>query len=115
MLRRVAVVRSSASKESSALIMMVTTIGELGSKLAIISNRHTPRRNIMRIRRLLATAHVLISPILAILMMEALLCSEASVIMRATRRNIPEHGILDFIESLEIRRCWFAPNYVERF
>jgi hypothetical protein len=47
------------------------------------------------ILRLLITANVIsISPILVTLMMEAL-CSFATLILpRATRRNIPENGIL---------------------
>jgi hypothetical protein len=47
------------------------------------------------VRRLLVTANVVpSSPILVNLIMEALRSSETSVHMRATGRNIPEHGIL---------------------
>jgi hypothetical protein len=46
-------------------------------------------------RRLLVTANVVpTSPIHVSMMMEALHSSKTSVLTRATRRNIPEDGIL---------------------
>jgi demethoxyubiquinone hydroxylase (CLK1/Coq7/Cat5 family) len=44
MSRRVALVRTDISEERSASIMRVTRIGELGTTLAVTSNRHTLRR-----------------------------------------------------------------------
>jgi hypothetical protein len=45
MLRRVALVRAGVSEELSAYIIRVTRIGELGTTLALTSNRRTLRRN----------------------------------------------------------------------
>jgi hypothetical protein len=45
MLRRVAVVRTDVSEERSAYIIRVTRIGELGTVLAVTSNRRRLRRN----------------------------------------------------------------------
>jgi hypothetical protein len=47
MLRRVALVRTDVSEELSASIIGVTRIGELGTTLAITSNRRMLRRNML--------------------------------------------------------------------
>jgi hypothetical protein len=71
-----AVERTNVSEERGASIIMVTRIGELGT-------------------RLLLTANVILSsPILVTLMMEALRSSEMLVFIRSTRRKIPEDSIL---------------------
>jgi hypothetical protein len=45
MLRRVALVRTDVSEELSASFIRVTRVGELGTTLAVTSNRRTLRRN----------------------------------------------------------------------
>jgi hypothetical protein len=71
MLCRVALVRADVSEELSITFIMVTRIGELGTKLVTAS-----------------------SPILVTLMKLALSYFETSFPTRATRRNIPEDAIL---------------------
>jgi hypothetical protein len=99
MLRRVDLVRTDVSEELSASIITVTRIGELGTTLAVTSNRRMLRRNtvtlyffpfLRSVRRLPVMANVPSSPILVTLMMEARGSSETSVLTRGTRRNIPK-------------------------
>jgi hypothetical protein len=51
MLRCVALVRTDVSEELSVSFIMVTRIGELGTKLAVTSNRRTLRRNTISSQR----------------------------------------------------------------
>jgi hypothetical protein len=48
MLRRVAHVRTEVSEELSASIIRITRLGEIGTTLALTSNRRTLRRNMQR-------------------------------------------------------------------
>jgi hypothetical protein len=104
LLRCVPLVRTDVSEESSAFIVRVRKIGELGRTLAAASNLATEARFLSHILFLfsllwfLVTANVVPSTsILITLIMEVIIYSETSVRTRATRRNIPGDGILHFL------------------
>jgi hypothetical protein len=76
-LRLVSLVRTDVSEESITSIIRVTRFGELGTNLAVASYCFVPS-----------------AQILSTLMMEAIICSETSVLKRAKRPNIREDSIL---------------------
>jgi hypothetical protein len=78
MLRRVALVRTDVSEELSASIIREKRIGELGTTLAVTSTRLVPS-----------------SPILVILMMEALGSSET--LQRASVANVSTSASVSFL------------------
>jgi hypothetical protein len=62
-----------------------------------VDKNRRARNNISSVLPLLVTANVVLSSkILVTLMMDAIRSSETSVLIRATRRNIHEVGILGF-------------------
>jgi hypothetical protein len=86
MLCRVALVRTDVSENRIVYIISVTGLVELGTTLAVF---------LRSVLRLLLTANVVPSSTsLVTLIMEAIRSPETSVLTRATRRNIPEDGVL---------------------
>jgi hypothetical protein len=94
MLCRVPLVRTDVSEERIASIIRVTRICDIGTMLAVTSNRRAHIVFLLFVIRFLVTANVVpISQNHVTLMMEVKQSSETSVLTRGTPRNIPEDGI----------------------
>jgi hypothetical protein len=103
MLHCVALVRTDIWEECIVSIIRMTKIGEIGTSLAVTSNRNTLRK--------LVTANVFLSsPILVNLLMEAISSSEISVLKKITQRNIPEDDILRSHRRENLKSCRALPD-----
>jgi hypothetical protein len=93
-LHRVALARTNVSEKCIASIIKVTRIVVLWTLTKLATEAHCEEM-------LLVTANVVpSSPILPILMMEAIRSSEASALTRTWRLHIPEDGILQLYVTL---------------
>jgi hypothetical protein len=88
----VVLVRIDVSEERIASVIKVTRIVELIT-LAVTSNSST-LCDFFSVLWLLITSNVPSSPIPVTQMMERIRSSETLVLKRATRRHIPEYGIV---------------------
>jgi hypothetical protein len=121
MLHCVALVKTDVSKELSASFIRATRIGELGTTLAVTSNRHTLVFLRSMLRLLVTASLVHSSPILVTVMKEALSSSETSALTRATRCNILENAILHrrgsdvtiFPSQYNLRKSWTKKEFLE--
>jgi hypothetical protein len=100
MLHQVAPVRTDVSEERIASIIRMTRIGELGTTLAVTSNRH-----------MLLVTDIHSSPIPVTPMMKALHSSKTSVLTKATLHNITEDGIFHFEDCFGCSRILQATRW----
>jgi hypothetical protein len=80
-------VGTDVSEERIASVISVKRISELGTMF------------LRSVLQLLVAANVILISLIIFTLMEAIRSSETSLITRATRRHIPEYGILLFIMS----------------
>jgi hypothetical protein len=98
----VALVRIDIPEEHISSIIKVTRISELGTKLALTSNRSTMRTNgiyiyifLRSVLRLLVNVNIIPSSLILVTpIMNSILSSEVSILTRVTRRYIPEEALL---------------------
>jgi hypothetical protein len=103
MLHHVALVRTYVSKDCIASIITVTRNGELGTTLAVTSNRSMLQRNTI-------TANIVTCmAILVTLMMGAIHSSRMSGLTRATWHNITEDNILHSHRHKNLK-SYFVPG-----
>jgi hypothetical protein len=102
--------KNRPSEERIASIIWVTRIGELEATLAVTGNRF-----LCSVLRLPVIVDVVRSPTIPItLTMEVIHFSETSVLTRATRRKIPEDGIVhshrrEYMKSYTI--CYISKTF----
>jgi hypothetical protein len=89
MWRRVDLVRTYVSEELTASIIRVKIMSESGITLAVTTNLAR-----CLLHALVTVNFIPSSLIIFILKMRAIRSSEASILMKATRRHIPDDGIL---------------------
>jgi hypothetical protein len=100
--------------ELIASFIFLTRISELGITLTVSSNRSKVQGNTC-VLRLIVTSNVVPSSVMLVtLTMKAIRCSETSAPTTATRRDIPEDGILHSHRRETLKSYIFVNSYRSR-